>query len=207
MKKLIIAACATTFFSAAAVAGPAHQRGHDRHQPANNHNQPHSNHKLHRDLFNLALFVGAAFAIDAALDGASDNRHNDRHRNQHHDRHQAGHTSGYGRHQKPAHGNRPYNDHGRRPQANHANPRAHGYAINERQQRQRQRIRQGIKNGSLAHGEAKRLRQQQARIADLEYGFRADGRFTKKERATVQARLDVANERIYRLKHNDRRAH
>lgn len=195
MKKLVIAACATTLFSATAMAGPPHQAGHERHQPAAKHNSSGSNHKLQRDIFNLALIVGAAFAIDAALDSASDTRHASRH-----DRNP-------NRHHEPARTQRPYNDHGRRQHSNHANSRSNGKLINERQQRQRQRIRQGVKNGSLAHGEAKRLRQQQARIKNLEHDFRADGRFTKHERATIQARLDNAHQRIYRLKHNDRYAH
>ena len=184
MKKLIIAASVATLFSASAVAAPAHKHGHSRPAPPT-HNDGGSDHKFHRDLFNLALFIGAVFAIDAALDGAEDyESHNNHAHNDHYD--------------KPNRGHRPY---AYDEPARHQNRK---FSINQRQERQRHRIRDGINNGSLVRDEAKRLRKQQRRIAQLEADFRADGRFSRDERATIQARLDKASKRIYQLKHNDR---
>ena len=186
MKKLIIAASMATLFSASAVAAPAHKHGHHRHHTHNHqqhHNNHGSNHKFHRDLFNLALFIGAAVAIDAALDSADDQ--DDRHHGP-----------------KPQRGNHGHHPHGN-AYGHHNQQHRAKFTINERQQRQLKRIRAGVESGALLRDEAKRLRRQQRRIAELEADFRADGRFTKQERATIQAKLDHASERIYRLKHND----
>lgn len=170
MKTLIIAASLATLVSASAVAAPAHKHGYHRH-----HNNPnHSSHHFHRDLFALAVVIGAAVAIDAAIDNANETRP----------------------HHASAKPNRPG-----RHQANH---HVTGYSINERQHRQQQRIHSGVASGTLAYGEEKNLRRQQRSIAKLEANFRADGYFSKQERAIIQAKLDHASERIYHLKHNDR---
>ncbi len=79
--------------------------------------------------------------------------------------------------------------------------------IDQRQERQARRIEHGIDNGSLTHREAKKLRKQQRRIRKLERKMRADGHLEKRERRTLQSRLDQASDRIYRLKHNDHRDH
>lgn len=178
MKKLIIAACATSLFSGAALAGPNHKHGRT-HEQATRHYDQHREHRahkqnFHKDLFNFALFVGAALAIDAALDD-----HND-----HYD--------------KPA---KPHRPHQAKPTPK---PYAGGASINARQDRQARRIKQGVRSGELVRKEAKQLRRQQRRIADLEHEFRADGRFSKKERRIIQAKLDKASDRIYELKHNHR---
>lgn len=181
MKKLIIAACTATLFSGAAMAGPNHKQGH-AHKHAVRHYQQHDHHphqkparrNHHRDLFNFALFVGTALAIDAALD-------------HHHD-------------------NKPY-AHGPHTHGP-AKPRPKPYVgkanINQRQVKQAKRIKQGVRSGELVKAEAKKLREQQRRIARLEANFRADGHLSKKERKIIQAKLDNASERIYALKHNHR---
>lgn len=196
MKRLIIAACTASLFSGAALAGPHNKHG-KAHKHATQHAQnKHSKHKLHRDLFNLALFVGTAFAIDAALDNHGDKhdsrhqrRYDDRPNNRHDNRHAGRHNSG------PS----------SRPQADRHDRRHHAQQnINQRQDRQHRRIRQGVRSGELVRKEAQRLRKQQRHIADLERNFRADGRFNKKERQIIVSKLDNASERIYKLKHNDR---
>lgn len=175
MKKLIIATCAASLFSGAALAAPKHAHKHQRHHAERHHNKS----DFHRDLFHFALFAGAVLAIDAALD---DDRHD-----------------------KPRHtASRPHRTHDDRPHDIGRHQRPYAQGINARQERQAKRIRQGVRSGELIRPEAKRLRQQQRRIASLEHEFRSDGRFSKKERRIIQAKLDKASERIYRLKHNDR---
>lgn len=177
MKKLIIATCAASLFSTATLAAPKHVHKHQRHHAAHQH----SKNDFHRDLFHLALFAGAVLAIDAALDDDGKHDHykpNKPHRPHHHGPHQHGDYA--------------------------AGPRPQAMGINARQERQAKRIRQGVRSGELVPKEAKRLRKQQRNIARMESNFRADGKFNKKERAIIQAKLDKASERIYALKHNDR---
>ena len=172
MKRFIIAACATTLISATAVAAPKHK--HNPYSTPQKHH--HSQRDFNRDLFNLALFVGAAVAIDAALD------------NDHRDRRHHVYNDNYRPHKWPQ-------QQQKKPSARHAN-------INQRQEKQRDRIRAGIRSGELAPKEAKRLRKQQKDIARLEQRFRADGRFSAKERKIIHNKLDASAKRIYQLKHN-----
>jgi len=76
--------------------------------------------------------------------------------------------------------------------------------------RQHWRIKKGIRSGQLTHREAKRLRKQHRRIANLKYHFKQDGYLDRYERRTLNRKLNRASDRIYRLKHNDQyryRAH
>jgi hypothetical protein len=74
--------------------------------------------------------------------------------------------------------------------------------IETRQYRQQMRIHQGIRSGELTHAEAGRLGMERARTERLEHRFRADGRFTPRERARIQHRLDRSSHHIYRARHN-----
>jgi hypothetical protein len=75
--------------------------------------------------------------------------------------------------------------------------------INDRQQNQRARIRQGVRSGELTRREAGRLQAQQARIRVNEaYARRSGGEFTARERARIQRQQNRSSRHIYRQKHD-----
>jgi uncharacterized protein YdeI (BOF family) len=75
--------------------------------------------------------------------------------------------------------------------------------INERQQNQRQRIRQGVRSGELTGVEAARLRRREAQIQLNEArARRSGGEFTPEERARIQGQLDRSSQNIYQQKHD-----
>jgi hypothetical protein len=83
-----------------------------------------------------------------------------------------------------------------------ANSRRHG--INNRQQNQQQRIRQGVRSGELTRREAARLQTREARIRVNEaYARRSGGAFTLQERARIQRQLNRTSRDIYRQKHDN----
>jgi hypothetical protein len=76
-------------------------------------------------------------------------------------------------------------------------------SINERQQNQRERIRQGVQSGELTPVEAARLRRQEAQIRLNEARARqSGGEFTPQERVRIQRQLNRESRRIYRQKHD-----
>jgi len=80
----------------------------------------------------------------------------------------------------------------------------HGYShFDKRVEKQKSRIREGVKSGELTRKEASKLRHQQKKIARLERKFRRDGYLTRHERKKLNRQQNKASERIYRLKHND----
>jgi hypothetical protein len=76
--------------------------------------------------------------------------------------------------------------------------------VDGRQAMQRHRIQKGRRSGALTHKEAKGLRGEQRRIANLERRFRADGDFSRGERRALHRSLGNASRHIYRKTHNDR---
>lgn len=75
--------------------------------------------------------------------------------------------------------------------------------INQRQQNQQARIRQGVRSGELTRREAGRLQAQQARIRVNErYARRSGGEFTARERARIQGQLNRSSRTVYRQKHD-----
>jgi hypothetical protein len=75
--------------------------------------------------------------------------------------------------------------------------------VNDRQQNQRARIRQGVRSGELTRREAGRLQAKQARIRVNEaYARRSGGEFTARERARIQHQQNRASRQIYRQKHD-----
>lgn len=76
--------------------------------------------------------------------------------------------------------------------------------IEQRQRNQQHRIHQGIRSGSVTPGEAARLEREQVRIERMERRLKADGDFTRRDRARVQHRLNRSSRHIYRAKHNGR---
>lgn len=99
---------------------------------------------------------------------------------------------------------RPYNNH---HYNNHTwiQPVRHcvpGHRVNNRQARQKQRIRHGVNTGLLVRWEARELKQQQKRIKRAERRMRSDGCLTYDENRRLLNRLNRASNRIKQLKHN-----
>ncbi len=74
--------------------------------------------------------------------------------------------------------------------------------IDQRQDRQAQRIEQGVASGELTRREARRLQRQQAGVAAAEARAESDGRLTRREAARLERRQDRTSARIYRQKHD-----
>ncbi|MEQ1713705.1 MAG: hypothetical protein ABL908_20240 [Hyphomicrobium sp.] len=74
--------------------------------------------------------------------------------------------------------------------------------VDARQDRQSDRIEQGIRNGSLTRTEAARLKSEQDRIAAMERAAERDGRVTRDERARLEAAQDQASRNIRAEKHD-----
>ena len=79
---------------------------------------------------------------------------------------------------------------------------AMGASINERQDNQQARIKQGIISGEITNKEGIKLTRQQIKTQRKEARFKADGNFTKKERAIVQRDLTKNSASIYKQKHD-----
>lgn len=80
-------------------------------------------------------------------------------------------------------------------------------SIDERQDRQQQRIVEGWRAGELTHGEAHRLQAEQRAIRREERLYRADGVLTEDERRELQRDLDRAGRHIREQSHDADRRH
>lgn len=76
--------------------------------------------------------------------------------------------------------------------------------INKRARQEQRRIGEGIENGSLTVGEARRLEIEQAKLRRDEHRAKADGVVTKQERRRLIREENRDSRDIYRLKHNRR---
>lgn len=74
--------------------------------------------------------------------------------------------------------------------------------IDERQDVQKERIKQGVKSGELTKPEARKLVAEQKKIGRAEARAKSDGTVTKKERAKLHHELNKANRDIARQKHD-----
>lgn len=74
--------------------------------------------------------------------------------------------------------------------------------VNRRQDEQRERIQQGVRNGELTKREASHLRGQEARINRTEARDRRSGGLSFAERAQLQRRLNQNSRAIYNQKHD-----
>lgn len=74
--------------------------------------------------------------------------------------------------------------------------------INDRQQTQKDRIKEGTASGELTKGEAKTLKNDEKNIQSEKKTMKSDGKFTKTERKDVKKQLNKESKKIYRLKHN-----
>lgn len=75
--------------------------------------------------------------------------------------------------------------------------------IDKKQDNQKHKIFQGVKSGELTVKETWRLGQHQKNIYQKERRFKADGNFTRRERAKVHLDLAKASGNIYKQKHDD----
>ena len=80
--------------------------------------------------------------------------------------------------------------------------------INQRKENQQDRIAQGVKSGQLTAGETSHLEHQEAGINKEEKGMRAqdNGHLTKQDRKTIKQQQNQESKRIYRDKHNSKKA-
>lgn len=74
--------------------------------------------------------------------------------------------------------------------------------IDKRQHNQQQRIKDGLKNGSLSRKEAFKLEVEQARIRNKERRAEADGIVTLRERVGLQRELNQSSRHIHNKRHN-----
>jgi hypothetical protein len=79
--------------------------------------------------------------------------------------------------------------------------------VDARQERQQQRIDQGVASGELNRREAGRLERQQDRIQGMEDKAKADGVVTKQERRAIQGAQNRTSRNIAREKHDRQKAH
>jgi|SRR5690242_6639417 polyisoprenoid-binding protein YceI len=78
--------------------------------------------------------------------------------------------------------------------------------VDARQERQQQRIDQGIASGELNKREAGRLEREQGRIEADKEAAKADGVVTKQERAKLNREQNRASRHIAREKHDRQKA-
>jgi hypothetical protein len=78
--------------------------------------------------------------------------------------------------------------------------------VDTRQERQQERIDQGVASGELNQREAGRLQKEQDRIAGHEEKAKADGVVTKQERRKLNREQDRASRHIKREKHDRQKA-
>lgn len=86
----------------------------------------------------------------------------------------------------------------------HGNCGTHTRSVNRRQERQQQRIGQGIRSGELTARETLRLERNAREIRHDERRAKSDGVVTARERAGLQRELNQESRLIYRAKHNER---
>jgi polyhydroxyalkanoate synthesis regulator phasin len=78
--------------------------------------------------------------------------------------------------------------------------------IDQRQEKQQQRIDQGVKSGQLNEKEAARLQKGQVRVQKMEDKAAADGKVTAKERRRIEHTQDQQSRRIARQRHDKQKA-
>jgi hypothetical protein len=79
--------------------------------------------------------------------------------------------------------------------------------VDQRQERQQERIAQGVESGQLNQREAARLEAQQVRNEAVETRVKSDGVVTPAERARLEARENRTSRHIYRQKHDGQQRH
>lgn len=76
-------------------------------------------------------------------------------------------------------------------------------SVDQRQQRQHQRIVQGMRSGELTPVEVRQLRREQREIRHMERRYLADDRLSHEEWRRLDRELDEASRNIWRQKHDN----
>ena len=84
-------------------------------------------------------------------------------------------------------------------------PKKRDPGVNARQRKQRRRIAQGIRSGSLTKEEAKTLIAKERELGKLERELKSDGVLTAEERKQLHTQLNDLSKLIYGEKHDDER--
>jgi len=74
--------------------------------------------------------------------------------------------------------------------------------LDQRQERQMERIQQGWQSGELTRREAAGLARGQQQVRRMEHRAKADGTVTSRERARLQQQANVQSRHIHRQKHD-----
>jgi hypothetical protein len=74
--------------------------------------------------------------------------------------------------------------------------------IDQREQSQKARIRQGVKSGELTRNEARQLLKKEAKIRASERKAKSDGEITRKEARKLDRKLDKASRDIAKQKND-----
>lgn len=78
--------------------------------------------------------------------------------------------------------------------------------IDKRQDNQQKRIAQGVKSGELTVKETENLEKREGKIEADKQLAKADGKVTRAERRKLQREENVASRKIYKKKHNAKKA-
>jgi hypothetical protein len=74
--------------------------------------------------------------------------------------------------------------------------------VNQRQQHQSQRIKQGVRSGELTRRETGKLAEEQRDVRQLERAYKSDGELTRAERTDLHHEQNQASRDIYQQKHD-----
>lgn len=96
-----------------------------------------------------------------------------------------------------------YHRHDRYPDGRKHGDVSSTHRFDERQERQMDRIRDGIRDGELTRFEADRLMREQMAIREMERRFMADGYLNQWERRHLEDALDNASQNIRRQTRDD----
>lgn len=88
-------------------------------------------------------------------------------------------------------------------QTTEAPPKPQEQRVDNRQERQADRIAQGAESGQLTRREQLRLKRQQKKIGHMETKVEADGTVTRKEAVRLEHAQDHAKRRIAHAKHDN----
>lgn len=83
-----------------------------------------------------------------------------------------------------------------------ADPGVRDPRVNNRQQNQHQRIKQGVRSGELTRRETGVLAREQRDIRQLERAYKSDGELTRAERVDLHREQNQASRHIYNQKHD-----
>ncbi len=88
--------------------------------------------------------------------------------------------------------------------AHHAHPNMQNRdpGVNHRQDKQGDRIRQGVRSGELTRAEAHDLRKERHDIRVEERQYKSDGHLTKEERRDLHQDMNALSKDIYSEKHD-----